>query len=56
MRTKSTPLHIISRALADGFESWQDAVGANAVWSVLQSELLGEGDDCRFGRLVGDFL
>src|ERR1700720_740745 len=25
-------------------ESWQDAVGANAVWSVLQSELLGKGD------------
>src|SRR6202030_3937387 len=35
-------------------ESWQDAVGANAVWSVLQSKLLGEGDHCRFGRLVGD--
>ena len=33
---------------------WQDAVGANAVWSVLQSELLGESDHCRFGRLVGD--
>src|ERR1700724_3367789 len=35
-------------------ESWQDAVGANAVWSVLQSELLGKGDHYRFGRLVGD--
>src|ERR1700726_3420496 len=35
-------------------ESWQDAVGANAVWSVLQSELLGKGDHCRFSRLVGD--
>src|ERR1700720_1145247 len=35
-------------------ESWQNAGGANAVWSVLQSELFGEGDHCRFGRLVGD--
>src|SRR5437764_2514152 len=54
----SARLRLLARARVDGHwrihESWQDAVGANAVWSVLQSELLGKGDHCRFGRLVGD--
>src|SRR5262249_54147990 len=37
-----------------GMNQWQDAVGSNAVRSVLQSELFGERDHCSFGRLVGD--
>src|ERR1700746_167115 len=54
----SARLRLLARARVDGHwrihESWQDGVGANAVWSVLQSELLGERDHCRFSRLVGD--
>ena len=35
-------------------QSRQDGVGANAVFGVLDGQLLGEGDHRRLGRLVGD--